>query len=120
MSEVLSLFWPLTANALVLWQLFGLPLFLIVSYPLAVQVDRAHWAWVCAKPVTVPLAALAGLVDIYLNFTTFSLYLWDMPQAGELTLSTRTSRRLQFYADWRGDVARVIKAYCNFFRANHI
>ena len=116
MTTVQALLWPITPGVFLLWQLFWLPLLLALLYIPGVQATRDGWYW---KPFIV-FAAPALLIDWWLNYTTFAVYLWDWPLYRERTLSTRIKQRLQFYADERGDIARAIKTYCNFFKADHI
>lgn len=99
---------------LLLWQFVWLPLLLFVLYPLAIQYERGGW-WRWLFWLYYP----AGLLDVYLNYTTLALYTWDFPVRGEWTFSTRL-KRLQFYPGWRGAVARVIRDYLNFWQKGHV
>ena len=99
---------------LLLLQFVLLPLILAARYPLAIQFKRGGW-----RKVFTPLALMAGVLDIYLNYTTFSVYLCGFPKDGEYTLSKRCER-LVSDTRWRGVVARLIARFTNRFDENHI
>jgi hypothetical protein len=110
--EVLQLLWsvlPVPITDALLWQFVYLPVLLALAYPLAIQYERGGW-WKLLYPVT----ALALLVDVWLNWTTFSLYLWSAPGKKEYTLSQHLER-LVSDKGWRGFVARAIAHYTNRF-----
>lgn len=92
-----------------LWQFVYLPLFVALGYPLAIQYERMG-AW----RVLMPFTALVAVVDVWLNWTTFSLLLWSAPRKKEYTFSEHLER-LVFDAGWRGNIARVIARYTNRF-----
>jgi len=92
-----------------LWQFVYLPLFVALGYPLAIQYERQGW-W----RVLMPFTALVAVVDVYLNWTTFSLLLWSAPGKKEYTFSEHLER-LVFDTGWRGKIARVIARYTNHF-----
>lgn len=99
---------------LLLWQFVYLPLILALRFVVAIQYRRGGW-W----RVLTPLALGAALLDVYLNYTTCTLLLWDWPRAGETTISKRC-KRLVFDSGWRGVVARLIARFTNKFDENHI
>lgn len=117
-------------TSILLWQFVWLPLLLLLVFPVAIQYERETWPhWMpfvgggpfprILRVVCKVIAGFALLFDVYLNFTTLALYIWDRPARGEWTFSTRL-KRLQFYPGWRGAVARVIRDYLNFFQARHV
>ncbi len=85
------------------------PLLLAALYPVAVQYERGGW-W----RLLFPLYAAAGLCSLVVNFTWFTLLLWELPRKGEATTSQRCER-LVHRADWRGALARGIARYTNYF-----
>lgn len=105
---ILLMILPRTVADLLLWQFVWLPLALAVAYPVVIQYERGGW-WKLLTPFTL----LAAIVDVWLNFTTFSVYLWSTPERKELTLSQRLER-LVFDAGWRGLLARAIARYTNW------
>ena len=92
-----------------LWHFVYLPLFLAASYPLAIQYERAGF-WKILMPFTLVVA----IVDVWLNFTTFSVLFFETPGKKEITLSQRLER-LVSDAGWRGKIARLIARYTNKF-----
>lgn len=99
---------------LLLIQFVGLPLVLALRYPLAIQYERGGlWR------VLSFLALRAGLLDIYLNYTTFTVLFLELPKNGEYTLSKRCAR-LVHDNGWRGSAARLIARYTNRFDKDHI
>lgn len=100
---------PAPFTDLLLWQFLYLPLLLALSYPVAIQYERGGW-W----RLLLPFTALTALVDVWLNWTTFSLYLWSAPARREYTLSQHLER-LVFDAGLRGIAARAIARYTNRF-----
>ena len=84
-------------------------LLLALLYPIAIQVERGGW-WYLLAPVTL----LTLLVDVVANYTELALLTLDWPKAGEYTFSTRC-KRLQHDQGWRGDIARVVRDFTNFF-----
>lgn len=91
------------------WILFLSPLLLVIGYPLAIQYERGGlWRFL------LPLYAAVGIASTVINFTWFSLLLWDLPRKGEITTSQRCER-LVHNTDWRGHVARFIARYTNYF-----
>lgn len=110
--DVLAFVWgvlPMPLTDLLLWQFVYLPLLLAAVYPAAIQYERGGW-W----RLLLPLTAVAALIDVWLNWTTFSLYLWSAPAKREYTLSQHLER-LVFDPGWRGYVARAIARYTNLF-----
>ena len=95
-------------------QFIVLPLVLALWFMAAIQYRRGGW-W----KVLTPLALRAAFLDIYLNYTTFTVLFWQLPRKGEYTLSKRCERLVRD-SGWRGVVARLIARYTNKFDANHI
>jgi hypothetical protein len=115
--DVLAFVWwllPTTVQEGVLWQFIYLPLILAVRFVIAIQYKRGGW-W----RLLTPLAVRTGLLDVYLNYTTFSVYLGGLPEKGETTLSKRC-KRLVHDKGWRGFIARLIARFTNRFDKNHI
>jgi hypothetical protein len=94
---------------LLLWQFIYLPLLLATGYPLAIQYERGGW-WRLLLPVT----AVVAIVDVWLNFTTFALYLASAPRKREYTFSEHLER-LVHDRGWRGVIARLVARYTNLF-----
>jgi hypothetical protein len=95
-------------------QFLVLPLMLALRYPLAIQFKRGGvWRLLSF------LALRAGLLDIYLNYTTFTVLFLQLPREGEYTLSKRCER-LVSDPGWRGKIARMIAWYTNKFDEDHI
>ncbi|WP_439606877.1 hypothetical protein [Hydrogenophaga sp.] len=94
---------------LLLWQFLYLPIALAMAYPLAIQYERGGW-WRLLMPFTLVVA----LLDVWLNFTTFSLYLMSAPGKREITFSQHLER-LVFDPGWRGYIARVVARFTNRF-----
>jgi hypothetical protein len=110
--DVLAFIWgvlPIPVTDALLWQFVYLPLLLAVAYPVVIQYERGGW-WKLLMPFTL----LAALVDVWLNFTTFSIYMASTPGKKEITFSQHLER-LVFDTGWRGVVARVIARYTNKF-----
>ncbi|MGE0349804.1 hypothetical protein [Hydrogenophaga sp.] len=115
--DVLAFLWsvlPRTVTEALLWQFIYLPLLLAAVYPVVIQYERGRW-WKLLMPFTL----VAAIVDVWLNFTTFSVYLGGLPEEGETTLSKRC-KRLVRDSGWRGFIARLIARYTNLFDENHI
>lgn len=112
LRDVLAFVWgvlPGTVTEALLWQFVYLPLLLAAAYPLAIQYER-EGLWKLLMPFTLVVA----LLDVYLNFTTFALYLWSAPDKREYTFSEHLER-LVFDSGWRGYPARLIARYTNLF-----
>ena len=92
----------------VYWQLFYLPLILLALYAIGIQHQRGG-AWRVLKVFLLPGVVL----DIYLNYTTFALALWEKPAPKMYTFSKQVSL-LQYDTGWRGVVAREVKRLLNF------
>jgi hypothetical protein len=110
--DVLTFFWwllPSTVQEALLWQFIYLPLGLAAAYPVAIQYERGGW-WKLLMPFTL----IAALVDVWLNFTTFALYLWSAPGRKEYTFSQHLER-LVFDTGWRSYIARMVARYTNKF-----
>lgn len=105
---------PAIVQKFLLWQFIYLPVALAILYIPAIQYKRGGW-W----RVLTPLALRAGILDVYLNYTTFSVYLGGFPQRGEYTLSKRCERLVK-EGGWAGLVARLIARFTNKFDENHI
>lgn len=99
---------------LALWQFVYLPLILAARFVLAINYKRGGW-W----KLLTPLAIRTGLLDIYLNYTTFTVVFMQLPGKGEYTLSERCER-LVYESGWRGFIARLIARFTNLFDKNHI
>lgn len=106
--QILVLLLPRSLIELLLFQFVYLPLALAAAYPIVIQYERGGW-WKLLMPFTLVVA----LVDVWLNFTTFALYLWSAPGKKEITFSQHLER-LVFDAGWRGHIARVIARYTNW------
>ncbi len=109
--DVLAFIWgvlPTTLTEAILWQFIYLPLLLAAAYPVVIQYERGRW-WKLLMPFTL----VAAIVDVWLNFTTFSMYLASTPGKKEITLSQRLER-LVFDNGWRGYIARAIARYTNW------
>lgn len=110
--DVLALLWWVTPELLqqaVLWQFIYLPLALFALYPLAIQYERGGW-----RRCLFLFYATAGLLSAYLNYTTFVVYLKDVPKKRENTFSQRCERLVRD-PGWRGLVARAVARYTNRF-----
>lgn len=100
---------PETLAGLLLWQFLWLPVLLAVLYIPAIQYERGgKWKWMVI--VTLPVAIL----DVYLNFTTFALYLRSWPGRKEITFSQHLER-LVHDPGWRGVIARLVARFTNKF-----
>lgn len=99
---------------ILLVQFVVLPLVLALRFPLAIQHERGG-VW----KVLSFLALRTGLLDIYLNYTTFTVLFLQLPRDGEYTLSKRCER-LVSDPGWRGKIARLIAWYTNKFDKDHI
>ncbi len=111
LRDVLAFVWgvlPGTLTEALIWQFIYLPLLLAAVYPLAIQYERGGW-W----RLLLPLTAAAALLDVWLNWTTFSLYLASAPRKREYTLSQHLER-LVFDHGWRGYIARAVARYTNW------
>ncbi|MES2972379.1 MAG: hypothetical protein V4757_02165 [Pseudomonadota bacterium] len=78
------------------------PFILLALYTVCVQTERGG-AW----RVLLPVAWVALVLDVVLNFLHFAALFWDWPQRGEWTLSKRLTR-LNKDPGWRGHLARPI------------
>lgn len=110
--EIQALLWailPRTLIELLLWQFVYLPALLALLYIPAIQYERGG-RWKLMAVVTLPTAIL----DVYLNWTTFSLLLWSSPGRKEITFSQHLER-LVFDAGRRGLIARLVARYTNYF-----
>lgn len=117
LREVFAFVWwllPGTVQEALLWQFVYLPMILAVRFIVAIQYKRGGW-W----RLLTPLAIRTGILDIYLNYTTFSVYLWEWPREKEYTLSKRLER-LVYATGLQGLVARLIARFTNRFDDNHI
>lgn len=83
-------------------------LLLALLYPIAIQVERGGW-WRIVAPITL----VALVIDVLANHTELSLVMWERPQRGEWTFSTRLER-LVSEQGWRGDIARPVASILNF------
>lgn len=108
-AELLWWLLPSTLQEMVLWQFVYLPLLLAAVYPIAIQYERGGW-W----RLLLPLTAAVALLDVWLNWTTFSLYLASAPRKREYTLSQHLER-LVLDPGWRGYVARAGARFTNRF-----
>lgn len=109
--ELVALIWwllPTTVQGVLLWQFVYLPLLLAAAYPLAIQYERGGW-W----RVLMPFTLVVAVVDVWLNFTTFALYLRSWPARKEITFSQHLER-LVHDPGWRGFIARAIARYTNW------
>ncbi|WP_294767256.1 hypothetical protein [uncultured Rhodoferax sp.] len=104
----------MTLIDLFIWQFVWLPLLTLLWYPVAIQFERGGW-WRLLFWAYIPV----GLADVWLNYTTLVLYMWDRPRAGEYTFSRRI-KRLKTDTGWRGSIARVLRDYLNFWQAGHV
>lgn len=77
-----------------------------LRYIVAINYERGGW-W----RILVPLAIRAVVLDIALNYTLFSLGMWDRPRDGEYTMSKHLER-LVTWQNRRGAVARYV---CKYF-----
>lgn len=100
---------PATLQQAVLWQFVYLPLFLAAAYPLAIQYERGGW-WKLLMPFTLVVA----IVDVWLNWTTFSMLLASTPGRKEITFSQHLER-LVSQQNLRGLIARAVARYTNRF-----
>ena len=108
LAELLWWALPSSVQGVLLWQFVYLPLLLAALYPIAIQYERGGW-W----RLLLPLTAAVALLDVWLNWTTFSLYLASAPRKREYTLSQHLER-LVFDPGWRGYIARAVARYTNW------
>lgn len=106
--QILVLILPETFMEFLRLQFIYLPLALFALYPLAIQYERGGW-WRCL----FLLYATAGLLSAYLNYTTFVVYLKDVPKKRENTFSQRCERLVRD-PGWRGVIARLVARYTNY------
>lgn len=107
--SILLMILPETVVGLLLWQFVWLPLALAVLYIPAIQYERGgRWK------LMMPLTLVVAIVDVWLNWTTFSLLLWSAPGKKEITFSQHLER-LVFDTGWRGLIARLVARYTNRF-----
>ncbi len=78
------------------------PFAMLLLYAVGIQYERGG-AW----RVLVPVAWVALLLDVPLNFLHVSLLFWDWPRSGEWTVSKRLPR-LNELPGFRGQVARAV------------
>lgn len=72
-------------------------------YLVGVQAMRGGWWY-----LLVPVALVALILDVVLNYTELALITWDFPRdMYELTFSNRL-KRLVHYDNWQGSFARFI------------
>jgi hypothetical protein len=110
--DVMAFVWwllPTTVQEGVLWQFVYLPLLLAILYIPAIQYERGGW-W----KLLMPFTAFVALLDVYLNWTTFSILLRSTPGRREITFSQHLER-LVFEQGLRGKVARAVARYTNKF-----
>ena len=95
-----------------------LPLLMLVLYAIGIQYQRESLPqWL--RDVCLGVASLALVLDVLLNWTLFSLYLWELPRwkdgeiKPEYTFSDRLER-LVLTNGWRGAVARPIALMLNW------
>ena len=95
-----------------------LPLLMLVLYAVGIQYQRESLPqWL--RDVCSGVAVFGLVLDVLLNWTLFSLYLWELPRWGkgqpkpEYTFSDRLER-LWSDATWRGKVARPIALLLNW------
>lgn len=75
----------------------------------------AIWARTDNKAFT----AIAFVLDVLFNYTSFALLTLDFPRRGEYTFSKRL-RRLIFRMDWRGAMAFELRTAINRIKPGHI
>ena len=100
---------PAIVQKFLLWQFVYLPIALAILYIPAIQYERGG-LW----KVLMPFTAMVALLDVYLNWTTFSILLRSTPGRKEITFSQHLER-LVLEQGLRGKVARVIARYTNRF-----
>lgn len=105
---ILIMILPDTLLDLLLWQFVWLPVALAIAYPVAIQYERGGW-W----HVLIPFTLSVAILDVYLNFTTFALYLRSWPRKKEVTFSQHLER-LVFDPGWRGLIARAVARFTNW------
>lgn len=64
--------------------------------------------------MVAPVTIFTFFLDIVCNYTELALLTWDFPEKGELTFSERLVR-LQYKLDFRGEIARFVIPYLNYF-----
>ena len=92
-------------------QFLVLPLLLAAIYPYVIgykRYPRRTWA-----------AAIAWVLDVYLNYTTLAVYMLDFPRKHEYTFSQRL-KRLRFDFGWRGFISEHIIVFLNHFDPDHV
>jgi len=82
---------------------FGL---LWLRFIIAINYERGGW-W----RLLVPMAIRAGMLDIALNYTLFSLLVLDFPRKGEYTISKHLER-LVLLQTLKGAMCRYV---CRYF-----
>jgi hypothetical protein len=75
---------------------------LLPLYFISIQYER-RGLW----KLLFPIAAIAFIIDVVLNYTELALLTLDFPRKGETTFSRRLAR-LRYNTDWRGSFARYI------------
>ena len=75
---------------------------LLPLYFISIQYERGGF-W----KLLFPIAVLAFIIDVVLNYTELALLTLDIPRKGETTFSKRLAR-LRYNTDWRGSFARYI------------
>jgi hypothetical protein len=98
--------------------LVGLPVLMLALYAVGIQYQRESLPqWL--RNVCECIAGFALLLDAVLNWSLFSLYLWEWPRwkenelQPEWTFSTRLERLIR-QVGWRSNIARRIAAVLNF------
>lgn len=87
---------------------------LALLFPIAVQYQRGGW-----KKVLLPVALLALLIDVFVNYTEAALVLWSWPPKGHWTVSKRL-KVLVADTGWRGGLSRPLAAVLNHIDPGHI
>lgn len=85
---------------------------LAVGYTIGVQYERGG-AWI----VLAPVALVAAVIDVIVNYTILAILMAEFPRYGEWTFSNRLER-LVFDGTWRGSVARFVATALNHIAPN--
>lgn len=102
----------------VLFLLLGLPASMLLLYTIGIQYQREGW-WTWVRGVCKVVAGFALLLDFLLNWTLFSVYLWELPLSApkvaktEWTLSDRLER-LVLESGWRAAIGRPLARLLNW------
>lgn len=75
---------------------------LLPLYFISIQYERGGF-W----KLLFPIAIIAFVIDVVLNYTELALLTLEIPRKGETTFSRRLAR-LRYNTDWRGSFARYI------------